>query len=648
MKKKLLLSMMSVIVISACSNEENEANTAEETEQTEDAEQSSSNDSTYEGSAEGYGGELTVEVEYADDTIQSIEVTNHSETDGIGTNAIEQIPDAIVETQSTDVDAVGGATVSSDAIVEATESALEEAGADVQAFQEADGEVSYDEVNETTNVVVIGGGGAGLSAAVSAAQEGSDVILIEKTSALGGNTIRAGGPLNAVDPERQQELPAANEEAMESVRALTEEEPQNEKHAQYMAELSSDLDEYYASDADYLFDSTALHILQTYDGGDYVGDIDFIEELVLNGLETIEWLESNGVEWQDEIQTVPGGLWPRAHLPINAAGGDYIEANSELAEELGVEVIYDAAAEDLIFEDDRVVGVTGTRPDGTPFTVYGDQGVVMATGGFAASEEMRQEFDPDLTDDLGSTNSPAIVGDGIEMGEEADANLIGMEYIQSLPLGQPGEGGLEGWVGGLGVEYYYQINTDGERFMAEDGRRDEMTEALLEQEDAMSYVIAGSNPESESGETIWGDNIDELVEDGLVYRADTIKDLAEQIEVPVDTFVETHENFNSYVENSNDPEFDRELFGETIEAPFYASPRTPTVHHTMGGIQITLDGEALDVNGDVIPGLFAAGEVTGGIHGSNRLGGNALLDIHVFGRSAGTTVAQEEAVEINN
>lgn len=654
MKKKLLLSLMSVLVISACSNTEETTETTDSTEesQTEQTGQSDQEMSftagSYEGTAEGYAGPLTVNVELSDSKIESVEVTDHSETDGIGTNAIQQLPEHIVETQSTDVEAVSGATLSSEAIIEATESALEESGADIEAIRNSGGEITYDEVNETTNVVVIGGGGAGLSAAVSAAQEGSDVILIEKTAALGGNTIRAGGPLNAVDPERQQNLPAANEEAMQSVEALTEVEPLNEKHAQYMAELKSDLEEYYSGDADYLFDSEALHILQTYDGGDYEGDIDFIETLVQNGLETIEWLESNGVVWQDDIQTVPGGLWPRAHLPENAAGGDYIKANEELANELGVEIIFDATAEDLIIEDDRVVGVSGVRPDGTEFTIYGDQGVVLATGGFAANEEMRQEYDPSLTEDLGTTNSPVIVGDGIEMGEEVDTNLVGMEHIQSLPLGQPGEGGLEGWVGGLGVEYYYQINTDGVRFMAEDGRRDEMTDALLEQEDALSYVIAGSNPESDSGETIWGDNIDQLVEDGIVFRADTIEELAEQIDVPVENLVETHENFNQYVENSSDPDFDRELFGETIEAPFYASPRRPTVHHTMGGIQISQEGQAIDVNGNIIPGLYAAGEVTGGIHGTNRLGGNALLDIHVFGRAAGEKVASEEPVELNN
>lgn len=432
---------------------------------------------------------------------------------------------------------------------------------------------------------------------------------------------------------------------MASVKELTEVEPKNDKHAQYMEELSNDLEEYYAGEADYLFDSMALHLLQTYDGGDYEGNIDMIEALIQGSMDTIEWLEGNGVVWKDEISTVPGGLWPRAHVPQNAAGADYIETNAELAEELGVEIIFDATIEDIMMEDGEVVGVTGTTSDGASVQVRADQGLVLATGGFAANAEMRQEYDPALEENIGTTNSPAITGDGIEMGEEVNTNLIGMEYIQSLPLGTPGEGNLNQWVGGIGVEFYYQINKDGQRFMAEDGRRDEMTQALLAQEDSMSYVITGDNRESETGQTIWGDDIDSLIEEGIVFQADTIEELAELIEVDADNFVETHENFNKYVEAGTGEEFGRELFGDPIVAPFYASPRSPTVHHTMGGLEINLDTQVLDVDGNVIPNLYAAGEVTGGIHGKNRLGGNALLDIHVFGRVAGSNVAQEEINE---
>lgn len=637
--KKSVLFLSSALLLTACNSDDMDATESD----------TAFEPGTYEVTADGYGGPIALSVEFSEEAIDEIEVIEHSETDGIGTNAIEQLPSQITEYQSLALDVVSGATITSEALFEGVQEAVSEAGGDVDTLYQEDIEQVSDlgEVNEATNVIVVGGGGAGLSAAVEAAQNGSEVILLEKTSALGGNTILAGGPLNAVDPERQQNLPPASEEAMDSVEALTEAEPRNDKHAQYMEELSNDLDEYYAEDEDYLFDSVALHILQTYEGGNYEGNIDFIEHLATHALETVEWLESNGVVWQEEISTVAGGLWPRAHIPENAAGGDYIRANEQLAEELGIEIILDAEVEHLMYESERVVGVTGSRPDGSDVIVTADQGVVIATGGFAANEEMRQEYDPDLSEELGTTNAPSITGDGIELAEAVNSSLIGMEYIQSLPLGTPGEGSLNSWVGGLGVEFYYQINQDGERFMAEDGRRDEMTQALLEQEDSLSYIISGENRETESGETTWGDDIEQLVEEEFVYRADTIEELAEQIDVPVENLVETHDNFNDYVESGEDPDYGRTLFGDPIVAPFYASPRTPTVHHTMGGIQIDLDTQVLDVNGNHIPGLYAAGEVTGGIHGANRLGGNALLDIHTFGRIAGENIANEDPVDVS-
>ena len=233
------------------------------------------------------------------------------------------------------------------------------------------------------------------------------------------------------------------------------------------------------------------------------------------------------------------------------------------------------------------------------------------------------------------------------MAEDIGANLTGMEYIQSLPFGNPEDGALNGWVG-FSVEQYYLVNKEGKRFMAEDGRRDTMTAALLEQPDSIAYVIANeADSVDENGMNNWGDDVDGLVEDGVVFRADTIEELAEQIGIDPQTLKETHDTFNRYAEAGADEEFDRTLFGKPItEGPFYASPRVPTVHHTMGGLEIDLETHVLDADGNRIPGLLAAGEVTGGIHGTNRLGGNALVDIHVFGKTAGEVAAK--MVEENN
>ncbi|HHU02938.1 MAG TPA: flavocytochrome c [Christensenellaceae bacterium] len=598
---------------------------------------------SYDVTVEGFGGDMIVTTNFTTDKLESIVVGENNETPGIGDTAIEQLPGKIVETQSLAVDSITGATVTSDAIKKAVEEAIANAGGDIEAWKTAAVETGPKEaVEETADVIVIGGGGAGLSAAVSAAENGATVILIEKTAALGGNTVRAGGPFNAADPARQANYPAASEAAMATVYALAKEEAKSPEHQAVMDQLKADLEAYEKGEKNYLFDSIALHTLQTYAGGDYMGYFDLIKKLTGEALETTEWMAGNGVVWKDDISTVPGGLWPRTHVPQGSAGGDYIKAGQAKAESLGVKIILDCKGEELIVENGRVVGVKAEKTDGTPVTLNANKAVVIATGGFGANKEMRKQYDPSLNEELGTTNTPAATGDGIFMGQAVGANLVGMEYIQCLPLGDPETGALNGWMGAIGVEYYYQVNKEGHRFMAEDGRRDTMTQALLKQTDSMSYVITDTNSEGADGVNLWGDNVEDLVAKGRIFRADTIEELAEQIGLDPAVLKATHDQFNAYVAEGKDADFGRSLFGDPIDtAPFYASPRMPTVHHTMGGLEIDLKAHVLDADGNIIPGLYAAGEVTGGIHGSNRLGGNALLDINVFGREAGKNAAAE-------
>lgn len=598
---------------------------------------------TYTATAQGMNGEVTVSVTFDNSSIKKITIDKHQETVGISDAAIKQIPEQIIKMQSLAVDTVSGASVTSKAILSAVSSAVEQAGGDVDTLKMSKMQAKAGKtVQKTADVIVVGGGGAGLSAAIAACQNNAKVILIEKTALLGGNTIRAGGPYNAVDPERQANVQPASEAAMKSLERLLKVSPKNDLHKKYQDQLQKELDAYKAQKPNHLFDCLALHILQTYDGGDYAGKIEFIEKMCSESLNAAEWLESNGLVWRDTIVTVPGGLWPRAHVPQNAAGSDYINTNKKLAEKMGVEIILNCKGESLIKKDGRITGVKAVQSNGTQVILNAKKAVVLASGGFAASKEMRKKYNSLLNENLGTTNNPANTGDGITMAEKANANLIGMEYIQCLPLGNPETGGLNGWIGGIGVEYYYQVNKSGKRFMAEDGRRDVMTKALLEQPGSFSYVIADSHVTFKDGKNLWGDDVEKLVADKKIFRADTIEDLAKQIGIDPAVLKQTNDAFNKAVEAGKDNEFGRSLFGQKMDkAPFYASPRMPTVHHTMGGIEINLDTQVLDKNGNVIPGLYAAGEVTGGIHGKNRLGGNALVDIHVFGRIAGTNAAKE-------
>ena len=598
---------------------------------------------TYTATAQGMNGEVTVSVTFDNSSIKKITIDKHQETVGISDAAIKQIPEQIIKMQRLAVDTVSGASVTSKAILSAVSSAVEQAGGDVDTLKMSKMQAKAGKtVQKNADVIVVGGGGAGLSAAIAACQNNAKVILIEKTALLGGNTIRAGGPYNAVDPERQANVQPASEAAMKSLERLLKVSPKNDLHKKYQDQLQKELDAYKAQKPNHLFDCLALHILQTYDGGDYAGKIEFIEKMCSESLNAAEWLESNGLVWRDTIVTVPGGLWPRAHVPQNAAGSDYINTNKKLAEKMGVEIILNCKGESLIKKDGRITGVKAVQSNGTQVILNAKKAVVLASGGFAASKEMRKKYNSLLNENLGTTNNPANTGDGITMAEKANANLIGMEYIQCLPLGNPETGGLNGWIGGIGVEYYYQVNKSGKRFMAEDGRRDVMTKALLEQPGSFSYVIADSHVTFKDGKNLWGDDVEKLVADKKIFRADTIEDLAKQIGIDPAVLKQTNDAFNKAVEAGKDNEFGRSLFGQKMDkAPFYASPRMPTVHHTMGGIEINLDTQVLDKNGNVIPGLYAAGEVTGGIHGKNRLGGNALVDIHVFGRIAGTNAAKE-------
>lgn len=593
--------------------------------------------------AMGMNGDLVLSVTFSESSIEKIDIINHSETIEISETPIKEIPKQIIEKQSLAVDAVTGATYTSQAIIEAVSRAVKQAGESPAKLKKKRSAFRKPAMEKSTDVVIIGGGGAGLSAAVSAAQNGAKVILIEKTGMLGGNTIRSGGPYNAVDQERQQKLASASEAAMKSIERLLLIEPKNELHQKYQNQLKAELEAYRKGQSNRIFDSVALHVLQTYDGGDYAGKIEFIEKLCSDALLTAKWLEKNGLVWRDSIVTVPGGLWPRAHVPQNAAGFDYIKINKQLAADLGVEILLNCKGESLIKKKNRIIGVKGTFSDGTSITLNAKRAVIIATGGFSASKNMRKKYNPLLGENLKTTNNPANVGEGILMAEAMNAGLVGMEYIQCLPLGNPDTGALNGWIGGLGVEFYYQINKEGKRFMAEDGRRDVMTKALLEQTDSFSYVIADSHIKLKNGKNLWGDDVEQLVADKKIFRADTIEDLARQINIDPDVLKATNDQFNEAVKRGNDPLFGRTLFGQPMDkAPFYASPRMPTVHHTMGGLEINLKTQVLDKKGAVIPGLYAAGEVTGGIHGKNRLGGNALVDIHLFGKIAGENAAKDQ------
>lgn len=556
---------------------------------------------TYEGTAKGYHGDITLTVTVDENNILEIK-SEHTETEGLGDKAVNTLTDAALEKASLSMDLVSGATYSSQGFLAALEAALVKAGADVEKLKVKESvEVEKKDQEFDTEVAIIGGGGAGLAAAVSAHQNGAKVLLVEKMPNVGGNTIISGSAFNAVDPKRQS--------------------------------------------AQGIEDSVEKHFQQTYEGGDKKGDPELVRVLVENAYPTIEWLESLGMKFTDKVFTVLGALWPRSHKPVEPLGTGYVNTLMNYINEHkdDITVLTEVEAKELLVDAEGAV--TGFLAEGKngKITVNAKNGVIIATGGFGSNVEMRDQYNtiwPKLTN-IKTTNHRGATGDGIIMAEKVNASIVQMENIQLLPMGDPVTGSLSGNIE-QGVENRIFVNAQGNRFVDEGARRDVMTKALMEQTDSMMWVIVDQHSYP-TGDTVnnFNETIDSLVKEGRAYKADTLEDLAKQIGVEPANLVKAVEAFNASVDGAKD-EFGRTLFMDKLDtAPFYAGKRVPTVHHTMGGIKITPETRVVDQNGEIIKGLFAAGEVTGGIHGANRLGGNALADVHTFGRIAGATAAKE-------
>lgn len=545
-------------------------------------------DGTYEGVAPGYGGDIKVSVALDDDgAIEDIDILEDMETMGVGKVALEKVKDRIVEGQSTDVEAVTGATASSKGLMLATTKALEEADV-ADDFKEKFEEDREYPSELDTDIVIVGGGGAGLTAAVEATKAGSSVVVVEKNGFVGGNTILCGGIYNAPDPELQ--------------------EPEG------------------------IEDSPELFYEQTYEAGDEVGDPELVKVLTGDSYDGLEWLESIGMEFRDDIGQGAGSLYPRTHTAVKPNGTGFIDAFMENLEDKDATILTETTAEDIIMEDGKAVGIKAKNYDGSDLTINADQAVIVTTGGFSKNTDMVLEYKddekwPDLDEDTISTNLDSITGDGITMGQEAGADLVDMEQMQFLYLGIPERGSITG-VLDLQAEKVIFVNNEGERFVREDGRRDVISKAIFEQPDGTYWMVHSFDVlDFDTAKTVEQEDFKKVVEEGKYgwVQADTLEELAEKIDVPYENLQESFDGYNkSFDDKVEEDEFGRTLFTYPMkEGPYAAVPRTPALHHTMGGLKIDKESHVLDEDGNEIPGLYAAGEVTGGIHGANRVGGNA-------------------------
>ncbi len=540
---------------------------------------------TYEGTAKGLGGDVVATVVLSDNKIEEITVVGDKETEGIGTAAIETLPGLIVEKQSTQVDAVSGATVTSNAIIEAVTVALESAGVDVASLIPAETANSTGEKSEETidvDVVVVGAGGAGMTAAIELKTAGVNVIIVEKMPMVGGNTVKSSGGMNAAETKVQERLG--------------------------------------------IEDSVETFIEDTMEGGHNLNNRELVTVLAKNSSDAIDWLDAIGAPLP-EVSFSGGATNKRIHRP--AGGGDVgvylVEHFTQNLEKLGVEVMLNTKATEIITSDGAVTGIKAESSD-TDYTINA-KAVVLATGGFGANEEMYTKYRPELKGYV-TTNAPGATGDGILMAEAVGANLVDIEQIQIHPTVEQTTSILitESVRGGGAI----LVNQDGKRFTNELLTRDVVSAAINEQEGSFAYIIF---------DQYLRDNlaaVETYVESGITVEADSIEELAAKIDLEPAVLAETLNTWNKAVADKNDAEFAREtgMDNDISKGPFYAIKIAPGVHHTMGGVEINTGAEVINTDGAAIAGLFAAGEVTGGIHGGNRIGGNAVADIVVFGRVA--------------
>ena len=555
------------------------------------------------GSAIGHGGTIIVEVAVDSGNIISIDVIQHSETPFFYERPFERVISAAVNDGNLNVDNVTGATLSTMGIRAAITDALSDARINTRRMMLPRPAHTARNIQMAADVVVVGGGGAGLAAAVTASQLGASVIVVEKMSMLGGNTIIAGGAINIVNPELQRRIG--------------------------------------------IQDSIDLHFRHTFDGGGQLANPELVRIMVENALDGKNWLSSLGLVWEEQVSTAIGALHPRSHNPVMPIGTGYIDAYQRFIARpnSNIQVLLDTRATEFVMQGGRVTGVRATNRLGDSFTLTASRGVINAAGGFGSNVEMRMRYDElwdgRLDHRIQTTNHPGATGEGIAMAQAIGAAVVDMGFIQLLPIGDPRTGSLSG-VLSIMVEDYIQVNEQGRRYVAEDARRDVLVASTFAQTNSAMYLILDSRLFPIGNEsTVFGDTVNSLVHYGRAHMANSIPDLARMLGMDPNVLQETVNRYNAMVYGTLQCEFGRGIWRHRIETPpFFANRRVPTIHHTMGGVVIDRYTRVIDVNGNIIPGFYAAGEVTGGIHGNNRLGANALTDILVFGRIAGESAVR--------
>ena len=591
--------------------------------------------------AKGFGGDVSVTLTLTDGAITGCTAEGKDETEGVGSQAIAKMPGEIAESGSIAVDGVSGATITSTAIKEAAAAALTAAGLNPDDYKTAVvNDATAEDSTVDADVVVVGAGGAGMTAAITAAAEGKSVVILESQSMVGGNSVRATGGMNAGKTVYQDENEFGESAGVEkTLKTAAEKYADNETITALAKTVSEQWAAYQANPTGY-FDSVELMELDTMIGGKGINDPELVETLCANSADAIDWLDEHGITLHN-VSSFGGASVKRIHRPVNAEGktvsvGSYmIPLLEENCEKAGVKMMLDTTATEILTDaNGAAVGVKATGASGETVTVNA-KAVVLATGGFGANLDMVVKYKPELKGFM-TTNAPGIQGQGIEMAQAIGAATVDMDQIQIHPTVEANTAALI--TEGLRGDGAVLINAEGKRFIDEVGTRDVVSAAEIAQTGSYSWLVV-DQAMTDNSSVIQG-----YIKKGYTVTGATYEELAKAMGVDEAALAETMNNWNGYVEAKNDPDFGRTSFANPLNtAPYYAIKVTAGVHHTMGGLKINPNTEVLNENGEVIPGLFAAGEVTGGVHGANRLGGNAVADFTVFGRIAGAAASDYAA-----
>ena len=584
----LLLVFVMVLGLAACGGNTAQETTAAATAASEEA--GIYTPGTYTGTAAGKNGDVKVEVTFSANAIDSVKVVEHSETAGISDGAIENIPAAIVENQSLAVDTVSGATITSEAILNAVADAVAQAGGDAEALKNVAAPAGEKEAKElSADVIVVGGGGAGMAAATRLAQLGKSVILVEKSGFLGGAISVSGGNQVVMGSQLQIDNGVADD-SVESMVADFEANGANKNNKEILTLFAEN-----------------------------VGA-------------TTDWLVAScGITFEEGLHQL-GEYSHNRELAYTGGGAGFAEAMRKAVEEAGVQVLLNTKAESLIADNGTVTGVKAASSDADYTLTAGN--VVLATGGYGANKDM-------LTDEMKSAlyyGPASSTGEGIQMAQAVGAQTANMEYGKRYPNGiEVSEGMAKSTIAGNIVGWTMSailVNKDGNRVVNEKASNRTILEEELKQEGGELYLLL----DAETFEAwkaklapagISDADIEKYLEANgtatpVFAHGETLEEAAAAAGINADNLKATVEKYNGFVAKGSDDDFGRAAtyLTKTIgEGPYYIVEQKPRFATTMGGLVINTSMQVLNEAGEPISGLYAAGENCGQVMGDDSPSG---------------------------